>query len=229
MLPEPRGALDPACGDQGPDRLQAPSWRLRRQTLSRCRQHARLAVRCQGSGPGLGHGHHLHQNLRGICLFCGRHRPLFPPCYRLGYTEPPDHRCRAASPRSWQSGGASQKRRCWSTRIRDRSSQHGLGIVSETPQSGSLDEPSGELDNAVVESFFNLLKRERIRCKVYRSRDEARVRTCSTTSRCSTTRNANTSGMECCHRRVRATAETVTRGGVYETRGYSIRSKIIRL
>lgn len=121
------------------------------------------------------------------------------------------------------------KRRCWSTRIRDRSSQHGLGIVSETPQSGSLDEPSGELDNAVVESFFNLLKRERIRCKVYRSRDEARVRTCSTTSRCSTTRNANTSGMECCHRRVRATAETVTRGGVYETRGYSIRSKIIRL
>ncbi|MBB6511152.1 putative transposase [Rhizobium soli] len=29
-------------------------------------------------------------------------------------------------------------------------------------------------DNAVVESFFNLLKRERIRRRVYRSRDEAR-------------------------------------------------------
>ncbi len=29
-------------------------------------------------------------------------------------------------------------------------------------------------DNAVAESFFNLLKRERIRRKVYRSRDEAR-------------------------------------------------------
>ncbi len=29
-------------------------------------------------------------------------------------------------------------------------------------------------DNAVAESFFNLLKRERIRHKVYRSRDEAR-------------------------------------------------------
>ena len=30
------------------------------------------------------------------------------------------------------------------------------------------------VDNAVAESFFNLLKRERIRRKVYRSRDEAR-------------------------------------------------------
>lgn len=29
-------------------------------------------------------------------------------------------------------------------------------------------------DNAAAESFFNLLKRERIRRKVYRSRDEAR-------------------------------------------------------
>ena len=29
-------------------------------------------------------------------------------------------------------------------------------------------------DNAVAESFFNLLKREHIRCKIYRTRDEAR-------------------------------------------------------
>ena len=29
-------------------------------------------------------------------------------------------------------------------------------------------------DNVVAESFFNLLKRERIRRRVYRSRDEAR-------------------------------------------------------
>jgi putative transposase len=29
-------------------------------------------------------------------------------------------------------------------------------------------------DNAVTESFFNLLKRERIRRRVFRSRDEAR-------------------------------------------------------
>ena len=30
-------------------------------------------------------------------------------------------------------------------------------------------------DNAVAESFFNLLKRERIQRKVYRTRDEARA------------------------------------------------------
>lgn len=30
-------------------------------------------------------------------------------------------------------------------------------------------------DNAVAESFFNLLKRERVRRKVYRTRDEARA------------------------------------------------------
>ena len=29
-------------------------------------------------------------------------------------------------------------------------------------------------DNAVVESFFNLLKRERVRRRVYKTRDEAR-------------------------------------------------------
>ena len=29
-------------------------------------------------------------------------------------------------------------------------------------------------DNAVVESFFNLLKRERVRGRVYKTRDEAR-------------------------------------------------------
>ena len=31
-------------------------------------------------------------------------------------------------------------------------------------------------DNAVAESFFNLLKRERIRRRVYRSRDETKTR-----------------------------------------------------
>ena len=30
-------------------------------------------------------------------------------------------------------------------------------------------------DNAAAESFFNLLKRERVRRKVYRTRDEARA------------------------------------------------------
>ena len=46
-------------------------------------------------------------------------------------------------------------------------------------------------DNAVVESFFQLLKRERIRRKTYRDREAAR-RMSSITSRCSTTRSAVT-------------------------------------
>ena len=52
--------------------------------------------------------------------------------------------------------------------------------------------------NAVAESFFNLLKRERIRRRTYKTRIEA-GRTCSTTSRCSTIQSASTSGTGCCH------------------------------
>ena len=67
-------------------------------------------------------------------------------------------------------------------------------------------------DNAVAESFFNLLKRERIRRRKYKTREEARQdvfpsRACyaypagqRTTSSSSTTRSANTLGMACCHR-----------------------------
>ncbi len=54
-------------------------------------------------------------------------------------------------------------------------------------------------DNAVAESFFLPLKRERIRRRTYKTREEA-GRTCSITSRCSTTRCASTSGTGCCHR-----------------------------
>ena len=53
--------------------------------------------------------------------------------------------------------------------------------------------PTRELchDNAVAESFFNLLKRERIRRRTYKTRADAR-QDCSTKSRCSTIHNANT-------------------------------------
>ncbi|MGQ3279377.1 MAG: IS3 family transposase, partial [Shinella sp.] len=51
----------------------------------------------------------------------------------------------------------------------------GWGSVPKALQSGSFDEPPRNCHgNAVAESFFNLLKRERIRRKVYRSRDDAR-------------------------------------------------------
>ena len=53
-------------------------------------------------------------------------------------------------------------------------------------------------DNAVAESFFSSLKRERIRRRNYKTREEAR-QDVSITSRCSTTRCANMSGTGCCH------------------------------
>jgi hypothetical protein len=53
-------------------------------------------------------------------------------------------------------------------------------------------------DPAVAESFFNLLKRERIRRKICLNRmTHGRMR--SNISRCSTTRSASTSGTAYCH------------------------------
>ena len=47
--------------------------------------------------------------------------------------------------------------------------EHGLGVIPENSQSSALDEPPCNChDNAVVESFFNLLKRERIRRRTTR-------------------------------------------------------------
>lgn len=66
VLPEPDRASDPSRGDQGRDRLQAPSRHLWRQACRRYRQQARPASRRGGSRQGVGHGHHLHPNLRGL-------------------------------------------------------------------------------------------------------------------------------------------------------------------
>lgn len=76
-------------------------------------------------------------------------------------------------------------------------------------------------DNAVAESFFNLLKRERIRRRTHRTRDEA-GRMCSITSRCSTTRRASTSATTC-YRPANSRNNTKSNSeGVYGTRGYSV-------
>ena len=53
-------------------------------------------------------------------------------------------------------------------------------------------------DNVVIESFFHLLRPERIRRRNYKTRVEA-SRMCSTTSRYSTIRSASTSGTGYCH------------------------------
>jgi transposase InsO family protein len=55
-----------------------------------------------------------------------------------------------------------------------RRHQHGRDLVPEASQSGSVCRREHSHENAVVESFFDLLKRERIPRRVYRSRDEAR-------------------------------------------------------
>jgi hypothetical protein len=53
--------------------------------------------------------------------------------------------------------------------------QHGFGLVLRHHNLlHSMSRRGNCHDNAVAESFFNLLKRERIRRRVYRSRDEAR-------------------------------------------------------
>ncbi|MBF5005866.1 transposase family protein [Diaphorobacter sp. NR2-3-3-1] len=54
-------------------------------------------------------------------------------------------------------------------------------------------------DNTVAESFFRLLRRERIRRQIYPTRDEARAMP-STTSRCSTTQRGVTAPPEMCLR-----------------------------
>jgi putative transposase len=53
--------------------------------------------------------------------------------------------------------------------------EHGLGsFLRHHNLVHSMSRRGNCHDNAVAESFFNLLKRERIRRRVYRSRDEAR-------------------------------------------------------
>lgn len=123
----------------------------------------------------MGHRHHLHSNLRGFRLSRGGDRSLFPPRHWLVDAESSDNGCRAA-------GTADG---CLAAKAKGKGSgalgpgiaihQHGLGSVPEAPQSSSLDKPTGQLPSQCrAESFFNLLKRERIRRKIYRSRDEAR-------------------------------------------------------
>jgi putative transposase len=66
-------------------------------------------------------------------------------------------------------------------------------------------------DNAVAESFFNLLKRERIRRRIYKP-GPRQDRMCSTTSRCSTTQTQARQERDAVARRVRTAAEMKTEG-----------------
>jgi transposase InsO family protein len=96
------------------------------------------------------------RTLRGLFLFGRRHRPLFPPGYRLGDAEPPDHGRRIA-------GSAY-----------GRVATQAEGKVLIHSDQGSQFDAATAMIMRWPGASFNLLKRERIRRKVYRSRDEAR-------------------------------------------------------
>jgi transposase InsO family protein len=67
-------------------------------------------------------------------------------------------------------------------------------------------------DNAVAESFFNLLKRERIRRRVYRSRDEARQDVFDYIEMFYNPKRKHVRNGMLSPRRVREAAENLTRG-----------------
>lgn len=77
---------------------------------------------------------------------------------------------------TWRSGDESPKNACSSIPIGLAVHQHLLGGLHQGSHSGTLHEPPGRChDNAVAESFFTLLKRERIRRRTYKTREEARL------------------------------------------------------
>jgi putative transposase len=119
--------------------------------------------------------HHLHPNLRGLRLPCGRHRPLFPPghSWAMQSRQTTDVVLQALLMAVWRrkpkdkvlvhsDQGSQFTSMDWASFLRHHNLVH------------SMSRRGNCHDDAVAESFFNLLKRERIRRRVYRSRDEAR-------------------------------------------------------
>lgn len=114
-------------------------------------------------------------NQRRFRLSRGGDRSLFAPCYRLVDAQPTDNGCRAAGVADGCMAAKAEGKGSGAFGSGIAIHQHGLDSVPEAPQSvHSISRRGNCLDNAVAESFFNLLKRERIRRKVYRSRGEAR-------------------------------------------------------
>jgi putative transposase len=87
----------------------------------------------------------------------------------------PTYHCK---PCSWPSGAANQKPKTKVHVHSDQGSQftgyEGQEFLEQHNLVPSMSRRGNCWDNAVVESFFNLLKRERIRRKKYKTREEAR-------------------------------------------------------
>ena len=127
-----------------------------------------------------------------------RHRSLFPPCHRLVDTEPSDNGCRAAGvadgclrrkPKEkvlvHSDQGSKFTSMDWASFLKHHNLVH------------SMSRRGNCHDNAVAESFFNLLSGSGYAARSI-AQETKPGRTCSTTSRCSTTRSANMSEAGCC-------------------------------
>ncbi|BDD26898.1 hypothetical protein VEGS18_A45530 (plasmid) [Escherichia coli] len=75
-------------------------------------------------------------------------------------------------PGAVQYGGVIPKNRCWFIRI--RAVNEWQSFLKSHGLEGSMSRRGNCHDNAVAESFFQLLKRERIKKKIYGTREEAR-------------------------------------------------------
>lgn len=126
----------------------------------------------------MGRGRHLYPDLRGLRVSRRRHRSLFPPGDRLGNAEPPNRQTtdvvlQALLMAVWRRK-PKNKVLIHSDQGSQFTSMDWASFLKHHNLVQSISRRGNCHDNAVAESFFNLLKRERIRRKVYRSRDEAR-------------------------------------------------------
>lgn len=93
----------------------------------------------------MGNRHHLYQNAGRLCLSGGGDRPPLAPRGGLVDAEPPDHR---SGPASIADGGVAQEAEAHRADPLGPGiavHQHGLGVLPEGPQPGTLDEPSWQL------------------------------------------------------------------------------------
>ncbi len=115
--------------------------------------------------------------MRASCLSGCRDRPLLPPCRRLG------HRTAARCTDRCPAGAVLMA--VWRRKPTDRVLVHSdqgsqftslewASFLKHHNLEHSMSRRGNCHDNAVAESFFNLLKRERIRRRTYKTREDAR-------------------------------------------------------
>lgn len=175
MLPEPGRASDPSRRDQGADRLQTPSRHLWRQACRRYRQHTRPAIYVAAPDKAWITDITYIRTCEGfaylaVVIDLYSRRVIG---WAMQSRQTTDVVLQALLMAVWRRNpkdkvlihsdqGSQFTSMDWASFLRHHNLVH------------SMSRRGNCHDNAVAESFFNLLKRERIRRRVYRSRDEAR-------------------------------------------------------